>query len=158
MTDVLHRPGKPVGAIIGAMRVIRALHKSPRPMNASQVARATDLYRGTAYNILRTLEVEGIVSHDPQDKTYTVSLRTLEIAYGALRKSGLMDLARPLMHAISEAHPVTIYVVQVIDHRTLLTCRLGRSSVSHRFLRWRRATLPDGIRRSWSDRCRLHAE
>lgn len=120
MTDVLHRPGKPVGAIIGAARVIRALHQSPKPMNASQVARATGLYRGTAYNILRTLQAEDIVSHEPEDKTYWVSLRTLEIAYGALRKSGLMDLARPLMHAVSEAHPVTVYVVQVIDNRTLL--------------------------------------
>ena len=88
--------GKPVGAVVAAVRVLRTLHASERPLNASEVARAAGLYRGTAYNILRTLQAEGFVGYDEATRSYSVSLHILELAYGVLRRSGLMDLARPL--------------------------------------------------------------
>ena len=52
--------GKPVGAVVAAATVLRALHASERPLNASEVARAAGLHRGTAYNILRTLHAEAL--------------------------------------------------------------------------------------------------
>src|SRR4029077_12070249 len=57
-------PGKPVGAVVAAARVLRILHGSERSLNASEVARAAGLHRGTAYNILRTLQAEGFVGYD----------------------------------------------------------------------------------------------
>ncbi len=105
--------GKPVGAIIAAANVLRALHASERPLNASDVARAAGLHRGTAYNILRTLQAKGFVSYDEATRTYAVSLQILELAYGVLRRSGLIDIARPLMHAVSDAHGVSVYLSKV---------------------------------------------
>ncbi|HJU20103.1 MAG TPA: helix-turn-helix domain-containing protein [Stellaceae bacterium] len=113
-------PGKPVGAVVAAAKVLRVLHGSERPLNASEVARAAGLYRGTAYNILRTLQSEGFVGYDEATRSYSVSLRILEIAYGVLRRSGLMDLARPLMHAVSDAHGVSVYLSKVLDPSSLL--------------------------------------
>ena len=52
--------GKSVGAVVAAAKVLRALHASERPLNASEVARAARLHRGTTYNILRTLQAEGL--------------------------------------------------------------------------------------------------
>jgi hypothetical protein len=89
--------GKPVGAVVAAAKVLRILHESERPLNASEVARAAKLHRGTAYNILRTLQAEEFVGYDEATRNYSVSLHILELAYGVLRRSGLMDLARPLM-------------------------------------------------------------
>jgi hypothetical protein len=57
-------PGKAVGAVVAAAKVLRILHGSERPLNASEVARAAGLHRGTAYNILRTLQAEGFVGYD----------------------------------------------------------------------------------------------
>src|SRR5215469_9099189 len=107
-------PGKPVGAVVAAAKVLRVLHNSERPLNASEVARAAGLHRGTAYNILRTLQAEGFVGYDEATRSYSVSLHILELAYGVLRRSGLMDLARPLMHAISDAHGVSVYLSKVL--------------------------------------------
>ena len=45
-----------------AAKVLRGALPSERPLNASEVARAAGLHRGTAYNILRTLQVEGFVA------------------------------------------------------------------------------------------------
>jgi DNA-binding IclR family transcriptional regulator len=113
-------PGKPVGAVVAAVSVLRALHASERPLNASEVARAAGLHRGTAYNILRTLQAESFVSYDEATRSYSMSLQILEFAYGALQRSGLMDLARPLMHPLSEAHGVSVYLSKVLDRSSLL--------------------------------------
>ena len=113
-------PGKPVGAVVAAAKVLRTLHGSERPLNASEVARAAGLHRGTAYNILRTLQAEGFVGYDEATRTYSVSLHILELAYGVLRRSGLMDLARPLMHAVSDAHGVSVYLSKVLGPSSLL--------------------------------------
>jgi DNA-binding IclR family transcriptional regulator len=112
--------GKPVGAVVAAAKVLRVLHTSERPLNASEVARAAGLHRGTAYNILRTLHAEGFVGYDETARTYAVSLRILELAYGVLRRSGLMDIARPLMHAASDAHGVSVYLSKVLAPSSLL--------------------------------------
>ncbi len=112
--------GKPVGAVVAAGKVLQALHASDRPLNASEVARAAGLHRGTAYNILRTLQAEGFVGYDEATRTYAVSLRILELAYGALRRSGLMDIARPQMHSISDAYGVSVYLSKVLGPSSLL--------------------------------------
>jgi DNA-binding IclR family transcriptional regulator len=113
-------PGKPVGAVVAAAKVLRTLHASERPLNASEVARASGLHRGTAYNILRTLHAEGFVGYDEATHSYSVSLHILELANGVLRRSGLMDLARPLMHAVSDAHGVSVYLSKVLGPSSLL--------------------------------------
>ena len=113
-------PGKPVGAVVAAANVLRALHAAERPLNASEVARAARLHRGTAYNILRTLQAEGFVGYDEPTRTYSVSLNILELAYGVLRRSGLMDLARPLMQAIGDEHGVSVYLSKVLGPASLL--------------------------------------
>jgi DNA-binding IclR family transcriptional regulator len=112
--------GKPVGAVVAAAKVLRVLHGSERPLNASEVARAAGLHRGTAYNILRTLQAESFVGYDEATRTYTVSLRILELAYGVLRRSGLLDIARPLMHPVSDAHGVSLYLSKVVGPSSLL--------------------------------------
>ncbi|MGH7056118.1 MAG: IclR family transcriptional regulator [Stellaceae bacterium] len=113
-------PGKPVGAVAAAAKVLRTLHGSERPLHASEVARAAGLYRGTAYNILRTLQAEGFVDYDEATRSYAVSLHILELAYGVLRRSGLMDLARPLMHAVSDGQGVSVYLSKVLGPSSLL--------------------------------------
>jgi len=112
--------GKPVGAVVAAANVLRTLHASERPLNASEVARAAGLHRGTAYNILRTLQAEGFVGYDEATRTYAVSLHILELAYGALRRSGLLDIARPLVHAVADAHRVSVYLSKVLGPSSLL--------------------------------------
>ena len=112
--------GKSVGAVVAAAKVLRALHASERPLNASEVARAAGLYRGTAYNVLRTLRSESFVGYDEATRTYAVSLLILELAYGVLRRSGLMDIARPPMHAVSDAHGVSVYLSKVLGPSSLL--------------------------------------
>ena len=43
----------------------------------------------------------------------------LEVA-GALRRSGLIDIARPLMHAVADGHGVTVYLSKVLGPSSML--------------------------------------
>ena len=113
--------GKPVGAVVAAAKVLRVLHASERPLNASEVARAAGLHRGTAYEHPPDAASQRPLSDmTKRPGTYTVSLRILELAYGVLRRSGLLDIARPLMHAVSDAHGVSVYLSKVVGPSSLL--------------------------------------
>src|SRR5262245_15328595 len=68
-------PGKPAGAVVAAAKVLRTLHASEGPLNASEVARAAGLHRGTAYNILRMLQAEGFVGYDEATRSYGSTVR-----------------------------------------------------------------------------------
>ena len=112
--------GKPVGAVIAAVAVFRALHQSQRPLTASEVARATGLYRGTAFNILRTLQREGIVTFDQGDFTYLLGTQVLEFAHGILRTSGLLDVVRPEMFSFAEKCGVTAFLAKLSPNKDLV--------------------------------------
>ena len=116
------------------------------------------LHRGTAYNILRTLHAEGFVGYDEATRSYSVSLHILELAYGVLRRSGLMDLARPLMHAVSDAHGVSVYLSKVLGPVVAAAAGLGRRRVPHRSLRHGRAAIPWPGRRLGRDHGRFRQQ
>ena len=105
--------GKPVGAVISGVAVITALHKAQRPLKASEVAKAADLHRGTAFNILRTLQREGIVTYNDRERTYAIGMLILELAHGVLRASGLLDVVRPEMFSLAQRVGVTVALGKV---------------------------------------------
>jgi hypothetical protein len=56
----------------------------------------------------RPRHAKGFVGYDEATRSDSVSLYLLARATGVLRRSGLMDLARPLMHAVSDAPGVSV--------------------------------------------------
>ena len=112
--------GKPVGAVIAATAVIRVLHRAERPLKASDVAREAGLHRGTAFNILRTLQREGYVAYNERDRTYSVGILILELAHGVLLASGLLDVVRPEMFSLAERIGVTVAIGKVTEDKDLI--------------------------------------
>ena len=112
--------GKSVGAVVAAAAVIRVLHRSERPLRASDVARDAGLHRGTAFNILRTLQREGYVTYSERDRTYSVGILILELAHGVLLASGLLDVVRPEMFSLAERVGVTVAIGKVTDDKDLI--------------------------------------
>jgi DNA-binding IclR family transcriptional regulator len=112
--------GKPVGAIISGVAVLLALHRAQRPLKASEVAAASDLHRGTAFNILRTLQREGVISFNERDRTYSIGTLVLELAHGVLRTSGLLDVVRPEMFSLAERVRVTVALAKVTENYDLV--------------------------------------
>lgn len=115
-----HIVGKPVGAVIAGIAVLRTLHQAQRPLKASEVAREANLNRGTAFNILRTLQREGVVAYNERDRTYSIGILILELAHGVLRTSGLLDVARPEMFSLAERVSVTVALGKVTESYDLV--------------------------------------
>jgi DNA-binding IclR family transcriptional regulator len=112
--------GKPVGAVIAAVRILEALHHAQKPLRSSAVAQATGLYRGTTFNILRTLHQQGLVAFEEEQQTYHIGTRLLEFAHGVLRTSGLMESVRPEMFSLAERCGTTVFLASVSDDYDLV--------------------------------------
>ena len=112
--------GKPVGAVVAGVAVLMTLHRAQRPLKASEVAAVADLHRGTAFNILRTLQREGVVAFNERDRTYSVGTLVLELAHGVLRTSGLLDVVRPEMFSLAERVRVTVALAKVTANYDLV--------------------------------------
>ncbi|MCK9544112.1 MAG: helix-turn-helix domain-containing protein [Novosphingobium sp.] len=69
---VSNRPGrgKLVGATVSTIAILRHLYGASGPLRLIEISGPLSLNRSTAFNILRTLAHEGVVTFDPAAKTY----------------------------------------------------------------------------------------
>lgn len=108
-------PAKVVGAVDGAIKILRCLAELHQPLGVSRIAKETKLNTSTAFNILRTLAAHHFVAFDAQNKTYALSFGIMEIARGATVLGGEIDAARPAMEKIAQDHGVTLTLWQPIS-------------------------------------------
>lgn len=77
-------PVKLVGAVVSALDIMRFLAQADEPLRLAQISRSLGLNNSTCFNILRTLELKGIVEFDRLSKLYRAG-------------QGLVGLAMPLI-------------------------------------------------------------
>lgn len=98
---------KLVPAVQNATAILRHLSAMGAPVGATQVARDCGLNVSSAFNILRTLHQEGLLTFDPQAKTYRLGIGLLDLAAPLLTASPA-DMIRPLIARIAETQQVMI--------------------------------------------------
>mgnify|MGYP000442229795 CR=1 FL=1 len=118
---------KLVPAVQNAMIIMRLLAASGRPMGATQIAREAGLNVSSAFNILRTLSHEGLLSFDPEAKTYVIGMGLMEFA-APLLGANPADLIRPTLTAIAQEHQVAIALWQITANERI-ELRCGKSSI-----------------------------
>lgn len=105
-------PGqKFVPAVQNAVLILRLLSASGGPLGATQIARETQLNVSSAFNILRTLTHDGLLSFDPDTKTYRMGMGVIEFA-APLLGANPADVIRPIVNAIAQEHQVMIALWQ----------------------------------------------
>jgi DNA-binding IclR family transcriptional regulator len=129
--DAARMPGKIVGAVDGAIRILRHLSRLSEPAGVSRIAKETGLNTSTAFNILRTLALHDFVLFDPQSKTYALSLGIMEVARGATALGGEIDTLRPLLERIANQHGVTVTLWQPVsrNRKVLVLSALSRNAM-----------------------------
>lgn len=106
--------GRPVGALVQAMRILRFLAAHGAPEGVSVIARASGVNGSTCFNILRTLSTEGVVHFDPATKTYRLGFGVLELATGLLGTNP-GELIRPELERLALTHGALICLWHVTD-------------------------------------------
>ncbi len=122
---------KVVGAVVGAIKILRYLSEARGPVGVSKIAKDTRLNTSTSFNILRTLALNDLVDFDPQNKAYMLSLGIMEIAKGATAVGGDTGALRPLMERIAQEHGVTVTLWQPVarNRKVLILSALTRRAV-----------------------------
>jgi len=110
---------KLVPAVQNSTRILRLLAMRGAPMGATQIARETELNVSSAFNILRTLTHEGLVSFDPVSKNYLLGMGMMELA-APLLGANPTDLIRPLLNEIAQEHQVMIALWQITQNERIV--------------------------------------
>src|SRR5262245_22789160 len=113
---------KVVGAVAGAIKILRFLSQSHEPLGVSKIAKGTKLNTSTTYNILRTLALNDFVHFDAHHKSYSLSLGIMEIAQAATVLRGDINSVRPQMEQVAHRHGVTLTLWQPVstDRKVLI--------------------------------------
>lgn len=102
-------PVKPVGAVKAAIDVLRYLANSKNPVGVNRISEGVGRYPSTCYSILKTLEVEGLVTFDQEAKVYGLGVPSLlELLHKARKDDRLFQFARPALLDIAARFNTTI--------------------------------------------------
>lgn len=119
------QPARPaphtVGAVHGAMRILRYLGQTGAPVRLIEITRALDLNPSTCLNILRTLADDGFVEHQPLMKTYALGPALLDLARSFLIGIEEHDRIQPLLDEFSRRNRASIALWRRLDDRELVT-------------------------------------
>jgi DNA-binding IclR family transcriptional regulator len=129
------------GAVKSAERTLAILELMTRheqPLTFTEIAHALRYPRSSLHGLLRTLVERGWADFDPDQRAYTLGIRTLEAGNAYTRALGLVERAVPLMEKIRDGIDETVqlavldglhnvYVAKVDGRQTLtLASEVGR--------------------------------
>lgn len=93
--------GKPVGAVLSALRILRHLAESPEPLSSNRIAREVEINPSTCFNILKTLEHEGFIYCDPDTKRHRLGFMLLELPGGVMDNLGYRQMLHPYVEQVA---------------------------------------------------------
>ena len=113
---------KTVGAVAHAIKLLRVLASSPKPLGASAAAREARINTSTAFNILRTLAADRLVSFDEPSKTYSLGSGLFELAKGI--RNDLPTVLKAELSRLSESTGCLMVLWEVVGDRVILSDRV----------------------------------
>lgn len=100
-TQFSHRKQK-VQAVTRALSILQAVARKSEGSALTQLSREVGLNKSTAYQLLATLESEGLVEKDKESQRYRIGTKVLDIATTFLNGSDLIVNARPLLRIVRD--------------------------------------------------------
>ncbi len=89
-----------VQSLAKGFRVLEAFTPERSEMGLAEVARAAGIDNATAFRFLNTLVQLGYVERIPDAKHFRLSLKCLDLGFGAIARADLRTLARPLLRRL----------------------------------------------------------
>ena len=91
-----------IQALDRGLRLLTLIAESPHPLRRSEVARLAGLNPSTAFRLLATLEVHGLIERVPGGGGYRRGVATLLLASGGIEEA-IRRHARPLLEVLRDA-------------------------------------------------------
>ena len=117
MSSEVKKPGD--GTVGKALDVLDQVAEIGRPVRFGELMETSDFPKATLYRFLQTLTSQKLLSYDPDDQTYRLGLRLVQLAHAAWKQSSLTPSARPHIEALGAKVGETIHLAQM-DHGQVL--------------------------------------
>ncbi len=91
-----------VESVVRSWNVLTYLAENANP-TLTEIARNIEAPKSSTLRILNTLINLGLVSQDPDKKTYSIDYRVLNLSYHVLRRSVLRKQANPYLYELADA-------------------------------------------------------
>ena len=103
-------PSDPASTVIKAVLAIEALAAAETGLGLSEIARHIESNRSSALRVLRALEQMRLVTQDPANRRYRLTLRLLELGTRALDQLHLPEVAQAHLRVLSDASGETAHL------------------------------------------------
>lgn len=103
--DVYFVPGLHRG-----LRVLEILGASEAPMSLSDIARAMELSRSSAFRLVYTLRQMGFIREAEQANTFTLGARVLNLGFAYLNQQPITEIARPILAQLRDETGVSTHL------------------------------------------------
>ncbi|RPI51682.1 MAG: IclR family transcriptional regulator [Chloroflexi bacterium] len=90
-----------VTALARGMQILEAFSGERHHLSLTEVASSAGLEKSTAFRFIYTLEQLGYLERDPETKMYRLILKLLRFGFAALNSLELVQIAQPLLKALS---------------------------------------------------------
>lgn len=79
----------------------------------AELSAALGLSRSAVYRLVYTLEKEGFLGRECDSRRYQITSRILTLGFEYLSSRGLLEIAEPVLHALSDETSAAAYIVQL---------------------------------------------
>ena len=112
--DVYFVPGLHRG-----LRILEILGAAKTPMSLSEIARAMDLSRSSAFRLVYTLRQMEFLKDGEQKNTYTLGAKVLNLGFAYLSNQPITTIARPLLAQLRDTTGVSTHLSVLEGHNVL---------------------------------------
>jgi DNA-binding IclR family transcriptional regulator len=130
------KPGVPVvRSLERGVALLKAFTAARPRQTLTELARAAGLDAGTARRLLHTLQLGGLVEHDPDAGAYALAVGVLELASVVDRGRDLRETVAPFLSTIAEEAGATSFLWTYHDGMALCVDRV-RAQAPHVDVSW----------------------
>jgi DNA-binding IclR family transcriptional regulator len=136
-----------VPSVARAISILYFLKEQPHQKSTlSELCRALDINKSTAYAILKTLQANGIVVFDEQSKRYSLGLSLIELASAVSSQLSHVTLVKPVLGRLVNELGLTCSLSQrnTIDTQIIVEMMESETEVRITFPIGRQLPLPSG--------------
>ena len=108
-----------------ALDVLEQVAGFGRSVRFSELQAVSPFPKATLYRLVRTLSRQGMLSFDPERRTYSLGVRLVRLAHRAWEQSSLAPIARPHIEALSRAVQETVHLAQLDNAQVLYVDKMS---------------------------------
>ena len=101
------------------LMVLRAFDLAHRTLTLGEVARLTDMSKGSAQRAVHTLEILGYIGRDERSRGFRLLPKVVELGFNYLASHPLVRLAHPYLAQLAQASGETASLTEPVDRHML---------------------------------------